>query len=967
MNLKTCFSDYGKETYMHNFKPVDFVRAYCYKILPLVYDDSLSYYEVLCKVKKALNEVIENVNNLPAYIEQLIKEYITSGAIDEIIRELLGAYMLNVKYPPNGITPAVGDGTADDTEAIQGCIDYAQANGYGAVYFPSGKYLSQPITLKSNVGLYGNDRYSTSIICRGGASKALLSGNIHDVTIANLTLDGNDGFQVNEINCMEVTAKDLLLVNLICVDSSTHMVITGNGGHLQMDNIIYKFCVFNGLTISGNINVQASHLLFTEINVTRSRNVINIGTSNGTFDFTSNATAPVGMLITGNNNDVKAIINGAAKTFTDTGSNNNINIISKSISEKITGDKTVYTVNSLENVTGDKTIIAGDISETANNIIINVAQDMESDVKGNYNIISNSIDLNTKELVKYKIPKTLNKYFNYVPYMARNNTPYNALVFKDNSLVEDINYLKKHTTFDTFSLHRIGREYSTSMACQGSCWMNDRLVQFYTHNDKGIMHILDPYNGALYLEKDFPTIFHCNTATFVPSENSVYVTTLNAASGNYVHYVEMINMSNYTITRLNISSWFSWYIAYVSFDSSTNIMYFGDYNTHIGAVDWITKEIIYDKTIPLPKGYNLNGAQSFNVNNNLLYYYTLTGLFIFNAGDLTIFKTYIFPLWTDNLYYVGEVESLAFDGDNIIVSTACKYCAQSAGYMNQYFVHNNLSGAASEYRRTVFSLKDDYYFNLTYSSTPKWNPNGTTSNNGGEFCYCDELLLSLSCPFNSVNNVSIYNADPSPFIAYDLNNIKLHGIPKTGITFTLYNCKIDISNLDLISPTFYDSTVRIRPNCTASGLLTAYRTTIYDIGNALNNITQKTGNVTYFYNNIGGLIPLSASEYNLNVSKGGYLFTFENNVINNFVEISWYYNLQLIINENEYHFITLRNFILNQGHLIEPIIYNNLLYILRIDSIVNDGTLTLSFTITPPEGAATITVRAANLMAISLK
>ena len=39
---------------MHNV-----FNFWCYKVLPLVYDDSLSYYEVLCKVVKYINELIE--------------------------------------------------------------------------------------------------------------------------------------------------------------------------------------------------------------------------------------------------------------------------------------------------------------------------------------------------------------------------------------------------------------------------------------------------------------------------------------------------------------------------------------------------------------------------------------------------------------------------------------------------------------------------------------------------------------------------------------------------------------------------------------------------------------------------------------------------------------------------------------------------------------------------------------------
>lgn len=45
---------------------IDTLRYWCHKILPLVYDDSLSYYEVLCKTSAKLNEVITSTNGLLA-------------------------------------------------------------------------------------------------------------------------------------------------------------------------------------------------------------------------------------------------------------------------------------------------------------------------------------------------------------------------------------------------------------------------------------------------------------------------------------------------------------------------------------------------------------------------------------------------------------------------------------------------------------------------------------------------------------------------------------------------------------------------------------------------------------------------------------------------------------------------------------------------------------------------------------
>lgn len=43
---------------------IDKLKYWCHKILPLVYDDSLSYYETLCKTSAKLNEVIDSTNGL---------------------------------------------------------------------------------------------------------------------------------------------------------------------------------------------------------------------------------------------------------------------------------------------------------------------------------------------------------------------------------------------------------------------------------------------------------------------------------------------------------------------------------------------------------------------------------------------------------------------------------------------------------------------------------------------------------------------------------------------------------------------------------------------------------------------------------------------------------------------------------------------------------------------------------------
>lgn len=51
-------------------------KFWCQKVLPLVYDDAISYYEVLCKVVDYLNTVIDNVNTDADNINELADDFL---------------------------------------------------------------------------------------------------------------------------------------------------------------------------------------------------------------------------------------------------------------------------------------------------------------------------------------------------------------------------------------------------------------------------------------------------------------------------------------------------------------------------------------------------------------------------------------------------------------------------------------------------------------------------------------------------------------------------------------------------------------------------------------------------------------------------------------------------------------------------------------------------------------------------
>lgn len=428
---------------MADFETLKTVKYWTQRCIPLVYDNSLSIYQLLEKVINELNKLITNNNMLPEYIANMIKEYISSGAIEQVVREILANYILNVKYPPSGITPAVGDGSQDDTAAVQGCIDYASEQGGGAVYLPYGAYSVQSLTLKSNVSLFGFDRYTTRVVLRGGATNSLILLNGSNAGIYNLTLDGNAGIQVNDINVVSMIAQDVLLNNLIIEDGYQLLVYNGTGGHLQMDNIVFGNAVQRCAGISGNSIVQAKNLKFTQLSAVSGIDIINIASDGGTYDFISNVSCETCLSISGNDNYVTGIESGATNAFIDSGLRNTIDFKGNERKEYYygTSDTTIkgnvgFTTNGAysENVSGaftsvrngtESKIVTGNSTEQYNS-------SQTENVTGKKTINAQDIYLNPTNPLQYKTPTEKNLY-NTIPFKDASNTIYNLMVENDNT------------------------------------------------------------------------------------------------------------------------------------------------------------------------------------------------------------------------------------------------------------------------------------------------------------------------------------------------------------------------------------------------------------------------------------------------------------------------------------------------------------------------------------------------------
>lgn len=128
-------------------------RFWCQKVLPLVYDDSLSYYELLCKVVESLNKVINNTNIITDNMQELynfinnyfknldvqkeintkLDEMAKNGELDNILSHYMNGY-LNVLF-----LGVKNDGTTNNTSVIQNILN-SHPTGVN-LYFPEGVYV----------------------------------------------------------------------------------------------------------------------------------------------------------------------------------------------------------------------------------------------------------------------------------------------------------------------------------------------------------------------------------------------------------------------------------------------------------------------------------------------------------------------------------------------------------------------------------------------------------------------------------------------------------------------------------------------------------------------------------------------------------------------------------------------------------------------------------------------------------
>ena len=254
------------------------LKFYCQKVIPLVYDDSLSYYEFLCKVCNKLNEVIASQNelssslndNLFKVIKDIVDGWLDDGTLMKLLNETLTSFWVSPLW-----FGAKFDGVTDDYMAIQKAVNS------GNVKFPYDKrtYVSKSINIPKseriidfNMCYTVYENSSPMFICNTIDAHS----PIINITLKNGYFDLKNGGFCSFYNCYFVTLDN---IRITPVSGSANCIHFYNGFNININNVNITGASNGSSNVSGN-NVTGIFIESKTASVPDIQNITNVCISN---------------------------------------------------------------------------------------------------------------------------------------------------------------------------------------------------------------------------------------------------------------------------------------------------------------------------------------------------------------------------------------------------------------------------------------------------------------------------------------------------------------------------------------------------------------------------------------------------------------------------------------------------------------------------------------------------------------
>lgn len=282
---------------------------WCQKILPLVYDESLSYYENLCRFSAKLSEIIKSQNNLQdefyqlkdwidtqleTYSKEQLEEWLDDGTLENLFKNIFSLYnnvqdMINdINIKENNLCVTLGYYEVNDKGFNTWYVSKSQpASGY-YVQLSNGLYAIRNNTGNNNIMQFGVkadlEEPQQSLIQKAIDDSEVLyfnegvyfvnlatpySLNCHDnlnIIGNNTTIKGIGSYDNSFYTVLAVANKNVTIKN-IKIDGAKELVTVvgehGMGSTITGENVLFENVEFQNCFGDGAIiDKQSKNIIF---------------------------------------------------------------------------------------------------------------------------------------------------------------------------------------------------------------------------------------------------------------------------------------------------------------------------------------------------------------------------------------------------------------------------------------------------------------------------------------------------------------------------------------------------------------------------------------------------------------------------------------------------------------------------------------------------------------------------------
>lgn len=152
---------------------------------------------------------------------------------------------------------ALGDGTTNDTTAVQLALDTVAAAGGGVVYFPRGTYRVSTLTWPAKVSAQGDGLFSTYLKANTNATTTLiLFQNVARIVIRDMQFDGNaqcgNVFKFVATVGNSCGTMDFHNIHMLGATANTVLIANAGGGSANdVSHVMFYNCYFRSTGLTG--------------------------------------------------------------------------------------------------------------------------------------------------------------------------------------------------------------------------------------------------------------------------------------------------------------------------------------------------------------------------------------------------------------------------------------------------------------------------------------------------------------------------------------------------------------------------------------------------------------------------------------------------------------------------------------------------------------------------------------------